>query len=123
MARLSAGFWVAAYLRRLGVHGVFAAIVRRGAAEGGAIYVKVNRLDGTAQVYAPATAFDGDPDERVWHSVFGEAPVAEERAQDYLARELRIDPDAWIVEIEDRQGRHLLPLLDTRGRDEDRFFR
>ncbi len=45
--RLKSGIWVAAYIRRCGVEGVFAAVRRRGAEEAGAIFVVVkfaNRL-------------------------------------------------------------------------------
>ena len=58
--RLKSGIWVAAYVRRCNVEGVFAAVRRRGADEAGAIFIKINRLDGTATLYGPApqTAFD-----------------------------------------------------------------
>ena len=46
--RLKSGIWVAAYLRRCNVEGAFAAVRRRGAEEAGAIFVVVNRLDGTS---------------------------------------------------------------------------
>ena len=52
--RLKSALWVSAYVRRCYVEGVFAAIRRRGAEEAGAIFIKVNRLDGTADVYGPA---------------------------------------------------------------------
>ena len=52
--RLKSGIWVAAYLRRCNVEGVFAAVRRRGAEEAGAIFIKVNRLDGTGTLYGPA---------------------------------------------------------------------
>ena len=42
------------------IEGAFAALRRRGAEEAGAIFIKVNRLDGTGTLYGPApqTAFD-----------------------------------------------------------------
>ena len=43
--RLKSGIWVAAYLRRCTVEGVFAAVRRRGAEEAGAIFIKINRLE------------------------------------------------------------------------------
>jgi hypothetical protein len=50
--RLKSGIWVSAYVRRCYVEGVFAVIRRRGSDEAGAIFIKVNRLDDTADVYA-----------------------------------------------------------------------
>jgi len=35
--------------------------------------------------------------------------MAENEAEGYLARQAEIDPDCWILEIEDRQGRHWFP--------------
>jgi hypothetical protein len=52
--RLRSDIWVAAYLRRCAVEGAAAVLRRRGAAEAGAIFVIVNRLDGTAALFAPA---------------------------------------------------------------------
>ena len=52
--RLKSGIWVAAYIRRCQVAGAFVAVRRRGADEAGAIFIKLNRLDGTAEVYGPA---------------------------------------------------------------------
>jgi hypothetical protein len=109
--RLKSGFWVAAYIRRCQVEGVFAAVRRRGADEAGAIFIKVNRLDGTADLYGPApqTAFDeAQPTDRAFSSPLKTAPAPEADVEAYLARETRFDPDVWIVETEDRTGRHFL---------------
>ena len=110
--RLKSGIWVAAYLRRAQVEGVFGAVRRRGAEEAGAVFIIVNRLDGTAALYGPApqSAFDdAQPAERIFTAVLGgTAPVAEAEVEARLARETRFDPDIWIVEIEDRAGRHFL---------------
>ena len=110
--RLKSGIWVSAYLRRCNVEGVFAAVRRRGAEEAGAIFIKVSRLDGTATLYGPApqSAFDdAQPAERIFTAVLGgAAPVPGADVEARLARELRFDPDIWVVEIEDRGGRHFL---------------
>ena len=109
MARLRSDFWVSAYLRRCGVEGVEAALRRRGSAEAGAIFVKVDRLDGTASLYGPAPQlFVDDPGERLFAPVLqGVTPLdVEERVQ----RELRFDSDLWLVEVDDRDGRHFLDL-------------
>ena len=63
----------------------------------------VNRMEGRAQLYAEATRMDG---ERVWMQP---APSDQEPDLDaYITRAARVDPDIWVVEIDDRQGRHFL---------------
>jgi hypothetical protein len=109
--RLKSAMWVAAYIRRCQVEGIFAAVRRHGADEAGAIFIKVNRLDGTADLYAPApqSAFDeAQPADRAFSPALKTQPAAEPDVEAFLAREMRFDPDVWIVETEDRAGRHLL---------------
>jgi hypothetical protein len=110
--RLKSGIWVAAYLRRCNVEGVFAAIRRRGAEEAGAIFVKVNRLDGTGTLYGPApqTAFDeAQPADRMFVALVGrDTPAHETDIEARLTREFRFDPDLWLIEIEDRAGRSFI---------------
>jgi hypothetical protein len=109
--RLKSAIWVAAYIRRCSVGGAFAAVRRRGADEAGAIFVKVARLDGTAALFGPApqSAFDtARPADRLFSSLFAGQAAPEAKVEERLAREVRFDPDVWIVEIEDRGGRHFL---------------
>jgi hypothetical protein len=110
--RLKSGIWVSAYLRRCQIEGAFAAVRRRGAEEAGAVFIIINRLDGTATLYGPApqSAFDeAQPAERMFSAMLGgEAPVPEADIEARLKREMRFDPDIWIVEIEDRAGRNFL---------------
>lgn len=111
MARLRSDFWVSAYLRRCSVEGVDAALRKRGAAEAGAIFVKVDHLDGTASLYGPAPQlFLDDSGVRLFAPILrGVMPLdVEER----MTRELRFDSDLWLVEIDDRQGRHFLDLAE-----------
>ena len=110
--RIRSDFWVSAYLRRCGVEGVIAVQRRRGAAEAGAIFVKLERLDGTAALYGPApqsqTAEAGV--ERLWSRLHREDFIDTSRVEDRLRKEISFDPDLWIVEVEDRAGRHFLDL-------------
>jgi hypothetical protein len=110
--RLKSGIWVAAYVRRCFIEGAFAAVRRRGAEEAGAIYIKINRLDGTGQLYGPApqSVFDdAQPVGRVFTAILGAAaPAIEADIEGRLVREIRYDPDVWIIEVEDRAGRHFL---------------
>jgi hypothetical protein len=112
LMRLKSGIWVAAYLRRCNVEGVFAAVRRRGADEAGAIFIKINRLDGTGILYGPAPQAvfeDARPADRVFSIVAGRAaPAPDSEIEARLVREIRFDPDLWIVEVEDRGGRNFL---------------
>lgn len=113
--RLKSNIWVSAYIRRCEIEGAFAVVRRRGAEEAGAIFVKLNRLDGTGALYGPApqSAFDtGRPSDRLFVTLAGGgAPVPENDIEARLAREIKFDPDVWIVEVEDRGGRHFLDDL------------
>ena len=110
--RLKTNIWVAAYLRRCQGEGVFGAVRRRGAEEAGAVFVKVATMDGTAMLYVPApqTVYDEDrPVERLFTPVSPD-PMPEQSVEERLTKEVRFDPDVWIVETEDRAGRHFLDL-------------
>lgn len=110
--RLKSSIWVSAYVRRCHGEGAFAAVRRRGADEAGAIIVKLALLDGSAQLFTPApqsTYATDHPGERVFLPVF-ETVQPEAMVEDRLAREIRFDPDVWIVEVEDRSARHFLTL-------------
>lgn len=108
MARVTSDFFVSAYVRRRNDAGRFTAVVRRGAAEAGAIFVKVARLDGTADLYGPApqALFEADDPAvaggRLFERLATAAPEPDVDAR--LSRERGFDPDCWIVETEDRAG-------------------
>ena len=100
MIRLKSAIYVQALIRRCEAAGAAAYLVRRGAEEAGAVFLKLNRLDGTCTVLSPARRGE----EFIWTRPLGESSD-ETRARDYFAKQMRIDPDIWIVEIEDRAGR------------------
>jgi hypothetical protein len=107
--RLKSEIWVRAYLRRCQAEAVPVAIVHRGDEAAGAIFICVDRLDGTVCLYGPAPAgLQGSEVERRWVRCLGTKPVTTAEANDYLMQQRKFDPDLWIVEIEDRAGRHFL---------------
>ncbi|TVR06710.1 MAG: DUF1491 family protein [Salinarimonadaceae bacterium] len=110
--RLRSDFFAAALIRRCAVEGVVAVQRRRGSSESGAIFVKVDRLDGTADLYGPAPQSlmeEGDATRR-FAAVMREAPAGE--VEEKMRREARFDPDLWLIEIEDREGRCFLDLAE-----------
>ena len=113
--RVTSSLWVGAYVRRCFAEGAFAAVVRRGAEEAGAIFVIVDRLNGTADLYAPApqAIFDESrPSDRLFQLVAADEPLADVNAR--VEREVRFDPDLWVVAVEDRDGRAFLERLSGR---------
>lgn len=102
MSRLTAEFWVTAYLARLRLADIPAFVVARGDATAGAVVVKLNRLDGTAAAFARSYDATGA---RVWTTI-ADGPDADVEAA--IGRQRRFDPDLWVIEVEDRLGRTLL---------------
>jgi hypothetical protein len=114
--RLKSGIWVAAYIRRCQIEGAQAVLRRRGAEEAGAVFIKISRLDGTAEVFGPApqTAFDeARPADRAFIRTLKSDKALEGDAEAYLAKQVKFDPDIWIVEVEDRAGRNFLDAVVT----------
>ena len=101
---LSTDLWAGALIRRAELAGAFAVVARKGDPRAGAVLVKVvNRRSGEAWLYASAVRGEG---EQVWMQ-----PVAstdETEVDAFIARQIRFDPDLWIIEIEDPEGRHFL---------------
>ena len=110
--RLRTDFWVAALRRRAEAAGAFVSIARRGAEEAGVIFVRVDRRDGRFDLYGPApqSVFDEDSvRDRLFNRIVHEA--GEEGARARVEQEIKFDPDLWIVDIEDRQGRPFIELV------------
>lgn len=112
--RLKTALWVAAYLRRCQIEGSFAVVRRRGAEEAGAVFVRICRLDGTSDLFQPApqSAFDDSPGaDRTFIASFTQQPAQDDAVEAKLASELKFDPDLWILEVEDREGRNFLDIV------------
>ena len=103
MARLTARFWVDAYLTRLRLHDIPAFVVAHGDDTGGAVLVKLATLDGNAVVFH--RSFDLQTGDRRWMEL---SRGTEHDVDATVGRQRGFDPDLWVIEVEDRQGRHLL---------------
>lgn len=100
--RLTTQFWIDAYRRRLELTGIPAFITSKGDATAGAVLVKLNTLDGKGQLFQRSYDLDGN---RVWVIL---AEGAERDVDEAAAKQRSFDPDLWVIELEDREGRHLL---------------
>lgn len=121
--RLKTEIFAAALVRNVFARGDFAAIERKGAAEGGALFVRQSWRDGTETLYAPAPQSFFDEDDsgsRLFERRLDRQP--REAVSDALSREIRFDPDLWIVALETEAIDGLLEIATddrTQGRGDD----
>jgi len=102
VTRLTSDFWVKAYLTRLRLANIPAFVTAKGDATAGNVMVKLNTLDGKAQAFQRSYDMEGN---RIWMVLVEGADATVEAT---LAKQRSFDPDIWIIEVEDRKGRHLL---------------
>lgn len=104
--RLKTELWVKAHIRKCATMNVPVMVVRRGDDTAGSVLLKINRLDAGCRVLSPTTNFDDGA--RLWLSSTGPDWVEETEADAYIEKRLKYDPDLWVLEIEDREGRAFL---------------
>ena len=107
--RLASGVWVAAYRKRLDLAGIPAFVTSKGDDTAGAVLIKLSTLDGLAKAFH--RTFDLQTGERVWDIL---ALGLEAEVDEAIGRQRSFDPDLWVIEVEDKDGRH---LLDEAGLD------
>jgi hypothetical protein len=107
--RLRAEIWVKAYIRGCAAEGVAVMVTRHGDDDAGAVFVKINRLDGTARLFGPAPAsLDGTASEQSWTAHLDDVGTTEREVDAFVTRQAGFDPDIWVLEVEDPPGRHFL---------------
>lgn len=111
--RITSELWVAAYLRTRNAKNKPSVLMRRGAAEAGAIFLRVDRLDGTYDLYQPANQFAYQEahiakGERLFEPCLQGVDVFE--VMDKIEAEEKFDSDFWLLETECAQGSHDLVL-------------
>ena len=99
---LKTSIWAPALIRRAESGGAFATVLYRGDPDAGACLVMVRTLDGQAVLYRSMRDMDGS---RIWHP---KGPHEESELDKDIRKAMASDPDLWVIEIEDRQGRHFL---------------
>ena len=101
MARLKTEIRVAALLRRAQSAGAFAAVLRRGDPDAGALWITL-RQGAELHRYVEQMSMSGG---REW---FRDGPFSEDDLSLRINKAVDRDPDLWIVEVEDAQGRAFL---------------
>lgn len=102
---------VAAQRRLAAQSGISMIVVHKGDPTSGSILLKINHLDGTAEILTQIRMND----ELFWTPACGTTRVPDQEADAYCARQTDFDPDLWVIEIEDREGRHWFPgrIIET----------
>ena len=102
---LNTGLWVNAQVRLCDLAFIPATVVRRGDPDAGTVLVKLNRFEDGVTVYTQASSTGEEP---LWSRGTGPNPVSEAEADAYIERQVKYDPDVWVLEIEDRRGQYKL---------------
>jgi len=103
--QIPVGLMVSAQIRIAAREAVPIVVRQRGHDTIGTIVLKINRLDGTAHVLTQVRMGD----EIVWNPISRTDPMPDADAERAMQRQADMDPDSWLLEIEDREGRHWFP--------------
>jgi len=102
---LTTGIWVSAQVRICDRNFIPVTVVRRGDPDSGTVLLKLNRFEEGVTVYTQASSTNETP---AWSCGTGPKPVTEGEADAYIERQVKYDPDVWVLEIEDRKGQYKL---------------
>ena len=105
--RLKAGLWVKMALRMADREGRPGVVLRKGDADSGGVLLVLRGREGLV-VLSQVRAGDGA---LAWMRGTGAAPVDDAAVDAYITRQVRFDPDLWVLEFE---APDLLPPFEAR---------
>lgn len=113
--RLKTDIFVSALTRRVFNAGDYAAVLRKGAEEAGAVFIRQRSRLGEETLFGPApqSFFDAPAPGRLFERRL--AGVDAEAVDEAIAREIRFDPDCWVVEIEVEAVGDLIDIVGEQG--------
>lgn len=95
-ARVKSGIWVSMALRLADMAGRAGVVLRRGDADSGGILCVLRGREGLV-VLSQVRDAEGRP---AWLRGSGAAPVNQETADSYVDRQVKRDPDLWVLEFD-----------------------
>ncbi|MBT4933496.1 MAG: DUF1491 family protein [Rhodospirillaceae bacterium] len=104
-SKIKAGLWVQAQIRQCDINVIPLMVRQKGDPDSGAILLKLDLGEAGCSVLSQVRDVEGNPG---WMYGGGGEIIAEEEAESYIKRQIQRDPDLWVIEIEDRQGRYEL---------------
>ena len=90
--------WIKAQIKICDINFLPAVIIRKGDPDSGTVLLKINRLQHGVQVFSQTRTSEAL---RAWMSITGNTPVKNSIADLKIQKHCNIDPDAWVLEIED----------------------
>lgn len=102
--RLKSGIWVQAQIRLCTIANLPAYVAKKGDPDAGAIFLRLNKLDGSNLIYSQTRDLSG---EIAWAPAGSGTPLDDAAAFEYLEKQQKYDPDLWILEIEDPNGAYI----------------
>ncbi len=105
--RIKAGIWVSMALRMGNADGRFAAVIRRGDPDAGGVLVVLRAREGLCVL----SQMRSGAGELAWMRATGPGPVDEATSDAYIARQVKFDPDLWVIEFE---APDLLPPFEAK---------
>ncbi len=105
--RVKAGIWVSMALRMGNGDGRYGAVLRKGDPDAGGVLVVLRNREGVS-VLSQLRSADG---ELAWMRATGADPVDDTAADAYVARQVKFDPDLWVLEFE---APDLLPPFEAK---------
>ncbi len=105
--RVKAGLWVSIALRLGDRDGRPGMVLRKGDPDAGGVLVVLRGREGMC-VLSQMRAADGSA---AWMRATGAGPVDQETVDAYVARQVKFDPDLWVLEFE---APDLLPPFEAK---------
>jgi hypothetical protein len=105
--RVKAGLWVSMALRMGERDGRFGVVLRKGDPDAGGVLVVLHGPEGMC-VLSRVGGAGGDV---TWMRGTGALPVDQAAVDAYVARQVKFDPDLWVLEFETRD---LLPPFEAK---------
>jgi len=105
--RVKAGLWVSIALRLGDRDGRPGMVLRKGDPDAGGVLVALRGREGMC-VLSQMRAADGSA---AWMRATGAGPVDQETVDAYVARQVKFDPDLWVLEFE---APDLLPPFEAK---------
>jgi hypothetical protein len=105
--RIKAGVWIGMALRLGNADGRFGAVLRKGDPDAGGVLVVLRGREGLS-VLSQVRSGEG---ELAWMRATGPAPVDQDTADAYVARQVKYDSDLWVLEFE---APDLLPPFEAK---------